>query len=145
MQKHEVIKLRRREPISILPSAHAELSLPPNKLIDPSAHGASRVSPPSPHVDSTWSSNTLAAAPLNHSTFFVTGTRLACEIRKKKASSLFCLKKKKWGRRGSPQIVGVLCGAYKVAPSKFAVFPMASSNSSHQAPPRDAAELVECA
>lgn len=53
------------------------------------------------------------------------------------------VKKKK--KKESPQIVGTLCGAYKVAPSKFAVFPMASSNSSHQPPPRDAAELVECA
>lgn len=43
----------------ILPTVHAALSLLPKQLIDPSAHGAARVSPPSPPVDSTWSSNTL--------------------------------------------------------------------------------------
>lgn len=55
------------------------------------------ISPPSLRVDSTPTATLCIIPPLNQTVFVTnTGARSSCEIgKKKKASSLFCLKKKK--------------------------------------------------
>lgn len=108
---------------------HAALSLLPKQLIDPSAHGAARVSPP---LTQLGAATLCSAPPLNHSTFFVTGTgtRLGCEIRRKGLAFVLLKKKKRISTDSRRTLWRIQSSPFKVCRISHGLLQLISSTAS---------------